>query len=83
MATVASYFDINTAFVERKTEIVAQSISRSFFRLSNLIGVNFSDYFIKSIKVPDTDSHPVDVTYSNFHYNVFANTVDCRAPKNR
>ena len=43
LATVAVYVDINTGSTEREVEAAAQYISRSFFRVSNLIGVTFSD----------------------------------------
>ena len=82
LATVAAYFDINTGFVEREAEAAAQSISRSFFCVSNLIGVAFSDSSGKPLKVPDTANRPADITYFTFRSNVNANTVDCRAPKN-
>ena len=56
------------------------SIYRSFFRISNLTGVTFSDAAGKSIKVPDTTSRPVDLTCFTFRSNVLATTVDIRAP---
>ena len=82
LATVAAYFDINTGSTEREAEAAAQSISRLFFRVSNLIGVTFSDSSGKPIKVPDTANRPADITYFTFRSNVNANTVDCRASKN-
>ena len=81
LATVGAYFDINTESVEREAEAAAQSISRSFFRVSNLIGVTFSDSSEKPINVPDSDNRPVDITYFTFCSNVTANTVNCRTPK--
>jgi len=39
--TVAAYFDINTGSAEREAEAAAQSISRSFFRVSNLVRVAY------------------------------------------
>ena len=82
MATVAVYFDINMGSVEREAEEAAQSITRSFFNVSNLIGVTFSNSSGQPIKVTDTDNCPADITYFTFRSNVSANTVDCRAPKN-
>ena len=79
--TVAAYFEINTGSAEREAEAAAQAISRSFFRVSNLIGVTFSDLSGNPIKIPDTDNHPADITYFTFCSNVTANTVDCRVPK--
>ena len=81
LATIAAYFEINTGSAEREAEAAAQSISRSFFRVSNLIGVTVSDSSGKPIKVPDNDKRPEDITYFIFRSNVTANTVDCRAPK--
>ena len=43
MATVASYFDINTVSKEIIAETTAQSMYRSFFPVWNLIGVTFYD----------------------------------------
>ena len=81
MATVAAYFDVNTGSAEREAEAAAQSISRSFFHVSNLIGVTFSNSSGQPIKVTDTDNRPADITYFTFRSHVSANTVDCRAPK--
>ena len=81
LATVAAYFDINTGYAEREAEAAAQSISRSFFRVSNFVGVAFSDASSNPIKVPDTTNRPADVTYFTFRSIVNANTIDCRAPK--
>ena len=81
LATVVAYFDINTWSTERKTKSAAQSISRSFFRVSNLISVTFSDSSGKPIRVPDTANRTADITYFTFRSNVNANTIDCRAPK--
>ena len=81
MTIVASYFDINTGSAEREAESAAQSISRSFFQVSNLIGVTFYDTPGKTIKVPKNASRPADVTYFTFRSNVSAKTVDCRVPK--
>ena len=81
MAIVAAHFDINMGSVEREAKTAAQSISRSFSRVSNLIGVTFSDSSRKLIKFPDTNSRPADVTYFTLRSNVSANTIDCRAPK--
>ena len=81
MATVAAYFDINSGSTEREAESAAQSISRSCFHVSNLIGVIFSDSSGKPIKVPDTNNRPADITYFTFRSNVSANTIDCRAAK--
>jgi len=83
IATVASYFDINTGSAEMETETATQSIFRSFFHVLNLINVTFFDTFGKPIKVPDTDSRPADVTYFTFRSNGSAKTIDCRTPKNR
>ena len=80
MATVAAYFDINTGSAEREAEAAGQSISRSFFHVSNLIGVTFSNSSGQSIKVTDSDNRPADITYFTFRSNVSANTVDCCAP---
>ena len=82
MATVAAYFDINSGSTEREAESAAQSISRSCFHVSNLIGVTFSDSSGKPIKVPDTNNCPADIKYFTFRSKVSTNTVDCRAPKN-
>ena len=82
MAIVAVYFDINTGSAEREAEAAAQSISRSFFHVLNLIGVTFSNSSGQPIMDTDTDNRPVDITYLFFRSNVSANTVDCRAPKN-
>ena len=82
IATVSSYFDIRTGSAERDTETASQSIYRSFFQVSNLIGVTFSDTSGKPVEVPDTDSHPADVTYFTFRSTVSANTVDCHPSKN-
>ena len=49
MTVVASYFDINTRSTEREADTVSQSIPRSFFQFSNLIGVTFSDTSRKHI----------------------------------
>ena len=67
--------------MEQEAETAAQSISRSFCRVLNLIGVTFSDSSGKPINVPDTASRPVDVTYLTFRSNLSANTADCCAPK--
>ena len=75
MATVAAYFDINAGSAEREAEAATQTISRSFFRVSNLIGVTFYNYFEQHIKVTDTHKLPADITYFTFRANVFANTV--------
>ena len=53
---VAVYLDINTGSAEREAETAAQSITHSFFQVSNLIGVTFSDSSGKPIKVPDTNT---------------------------
>ena len=66
LAIVAAYFDIYTESAEREGEAAAQSISGSFFHVSNLIGVTFSDSSEKAIKVPDTDNRPADITYLLF-----------------
>ena len=76
MTTVASSIDINTGFAEREAETVAQSIFCSFFHVSNLHGVTFSDASGKLIKVPDSDIGPADFTYFLIHSHVFAATVD-------
>ena len=77
---VASYVSINTGSAERDADTAVQSISRSFFRISNLTGVDFSDAAGKSIKVPDTTSRPGDFTFFTFRSNVLATIVDIRAP---
>ena len=76
MTTVASSIDINTGFAEREAETVAQSISCSFFHVSNLHGVIVSDASGKLIKIPDSDIGPADFTYFLIHSHVFAATVD-------
>jgi len=81
ISIVASYFDINTGSAEREAESAAQSISRSFFQVSNLIGVTFYDTLGKTIEVPNNAFRPADVTYFTFRSNVSANTDDCRVPK--
>ena len=80
MVTVAAYFDINTGSAEREAEAAAKSISRSFFHVSNLIGVTFSNPSGQPIKVTDSNNRPADITYFTFRSYVSANTVDCRAP---
>ena len=62
MATVATYFDINTGSAEREAEAAAKSISRSFFHVSNLVGVTLSNFSGQSIKVTDSDNRPSDIT---------------------
>ena len=80
LSTVASYFSINTRFAEREADTAARSISRSFFRVSYLTEVIFSDASGKSIKVPNPASRPADLAYFTFCSTVSAQTVDCRAP---
>ena len=80
MATVASYFDINTGSAEKSRDRCSVCFSFLFSGFK-LIGVTFSDYSGEPIKVPDTTSRPADVTYFTFCSNVSANIVDCRAPK--
>ena len=80
LSTVALYFSISTDSAERDVDTATQSISRSFFRISNLTGVVFSDAAGKSIKVPDTTSRPGDLTFFTFRSNVLAKTVIIRAP---
>ena len=63
LATVAAYFDINTGSAEREAEAAAQSISRLFFRVSNLIGVTFSDSCGKPLKVPNTANRLADISF--------------------
>ena len=77
MVTVAAYFNINTGSAEREAESAAQSISRSFFHVSNLIDVTFFNSSGQPIKVTDSDNRPADITYFTFCSNVSANTVDC------
>ena len=77
LATVAAYFNIITGSAEKATEGVAQSVSLFCFRVSNIIGVTFSDSFGKPIKVPDTDNRPrtsrillfCAFLYRNFFFN--------------
>ena len=80
LSTIASYFSISTGSAARDADTAAQSISRSFFHISNLTGVAFSDVAGKSIKVPDTTSRLSDLTFFTFRSNVLATTVDIRAP---
>ena len=78
LSTVASYFSINTRFAEREADTAARSISRSFFRVSYLTEVIFSDASGKSIKVPNPDSRPMYLTYFTFRSTVLAQNVDYR-----
>ena len=82
MATVATYFDINTRSTERKAEAAAQTIFRSFLHVSHLVGVTFSNSPRQPIKVTDYDNRLVDIIYFTFRSNLSTNTVDCRAPNN-
>ena len=80
LSTVDSYFSINTESAERELDTSTHSISHPFFRVSNLTGFIFSDASGKSIKVPNPDSRPMDLTYLTFRSTVLAQNVDCRAP---
>ena len=80
ISTVASYFSFSTGSAERDADTAAQSISRSFFRITNLTGVGFSDATGKSITIPDILSRPADLTFFIFCSSILAKSVDIRAP---
>ena len=63
MTTVAPYFALNTGFSEREAETTATTICSKCFRISNLLGVGFTDASGKRIKGPDLNQRTSDLTH--------------------
>ena len=80
MSTVQSYFVLNTGSAERVAEATSISIHISFFLVSNLQGVVFSDTFGKPITVLDQILRHVEFAYFTFRSVISTATVDICSP---
>ena len=80
VTTVATYFDMCTAVVERKAEKTADSIRDAIFRVTNMIGIGFLNSRGKPVAITDPYHRPNDITYFTFRANIYPHLVDMRAP---
>ena len=65
---------------ERETEIAAEFISDSLFRVTNMTGIDFLNSERKLVSITNPFRRLDDITYFNFRANINPHLVDTRAP---
>ena len=78
MATVASYFYMNTGSMEREAKRAIESIHHAFLNIGNLQGIGFLNSVKRSIFISDLDTRLVDIIFLTFCSSITASDINIR-----